>query len=338
MDVAADKLELDEIQGNILAGFKNEFITFLFLKLSGDGRKARAWLADVIADVATTTEVKTFNDLFRLAQSLRRRNTPESVVDEPGPHARAACERSASTTPSSTNCRRSSRRGCGRAPRSSATPATTRQRNGQTASASAAIDALMIVADDDAAHRNTKVDDFLVRASTRGATVVLRVHGMRRERRGSSSISATGTASHSRPSSASRTTERPIWNWRKPVPMTSPETSSRVNSFSGIRASPHPRAPRRAIRRTRNPRGSRTGHSSSSAVCGRTSPASTSSSAKAAVTANMTEELFRAKLVGRYRSGVPLVGMNQSEVDPGTRDPALLERGKINDFTYDKRP
>ena len=38
MDVAAVKLELDEIQGNILAGFKNEYITYLFLELSGDGR------------------------------------------------------------------------------------------------------------------------------------------------------------------------------------------------------------------------------------------------------------------------------------------------------------
>ena len=67
MDVAADKLELDEIQGNILAGFKNEFITFLFLTLPGEGSNARAWLADVIADVATTPEVKNFNDLYRLS-------------------------------------------------------------------------------------------------------------------------------------------------------------------------------------------------------------------------------------------------------------------------------
>ena len=67
MDVAADKLELDEIQGNILAGFKNEYITFLFFTLPGEGSNARAWLADVIADVATTTEVKNFNDLYRLS-------------------------------------------------------------------------------------------------------------------------------------------------------------------------------------------------------------------------------------------------------------------------------
>ena len=54
--------------------------------------------------------------------------------------------------------------------------------------------------------------------------------------------------------------------------------------------------------------------------------------------ADMTEELFRAKLVGRYPSGVPLVGRNQSQGTPASNDPGLLESDKINDFTYDDDP
>jgi Dyp-type peroxidase family len=53
---------------------------------------------------------------------------------------------------------------------------------------------------------------------------------------------------------------------------------------------------------------------------------------------NMSPDLFGAKLVGRYRSGAPLVGAGNAAEDPGTTNSALLQKDKINDFGYSADP
>jgi Dyp-type peroxidase family len=54
-------LNLDEIQGNILAGFNNDHQRFLFLSID-DAGKAKVWLNTMIPKVATSTVVKASKD------------------------------------------------------------------------------------------------------------------------------------------------------------------------------------------------------------------------------------------------------------------------------------
>lgn len=59
-------LKLDEIQGNILAGFNKDHQRFLFLHID-DVARAKQWLKTLVTSgaVATTTQVKAFNDEFK---------------------------------------------------------------------------------------------------------------------------------------------------------------------------------------------------------------------------------------------------------------------------------
>jgi Dyp-type peroxidase family len=66
-------LEVDEIQGNGLAGFNKDYQAFLFLRISpDDGAPAavRAWVAALAPQISSLREVHAFNQLFRI---LRRR-------------------------------------------------------------------------------------------------------------------------------------------------------------------------------------------------------------------------------------------------------------------------
>jgi hypothetical protein len=56
---------LDDIQGNILAGFRNDRQAFVFLRFPG-GQQGRAWLADLQGShgISTTSEVAAFNQRF----------------------------------------------------------------------------------------------------------------------------------------------------------------------------------------------------------------------------------------------------------------------------------
>jgi Dyp-type peroxidase family len=58
------------IHGNVLAGFNKDHQRLLFFRL-GDAGRARAWLATIVDETATSEEVLTFNDLFRRARSRR---------------------------------------------------------------------------------------------------------------------------------------------------------------------------------------------------------------------------------------------------------------------------
>jgi Dyp-type peroxidase family len=64
-------LDCDDIQGNILAGFNKDHQTMIFFRLPEDLAAARYWLAELSPDIASTTEVKAFNDLFKLVNTRR---------------------------------------------------------------------------------------------------------------------------------------------------------------------------------------------------------------------------------------------------------------------------
>jgi Dyp-type peroxidase family len=70
-------VDLDEIQGNILAGFNKDHEALLFLTFR-DGPGARRWLSELLGDVATMREVLAFNRLFKL---IRARRSTEDDTD-----------------------------------------------------------------------------------------------------------------------------------------------------------------------------------------------------------------------------------------------------------------
>ncbi len=76
------ELNHTNIQGNILAGFNKDYQTFLFVRFT-DIPAARAWLAEVTSEVATSAEVMAFNGLFKAVNARRqqrRRRDDRSAI------------------------------------------------------------------------------------------------------------------------------------------------------------------------------------------------------------------------------------------------------------------
>ncbi|MDH6705360.1 Dyp-type peroxidase family [Kitasatospora sp. MAA19] len=70
--------ESDEIQGDILAGFKKDNVSVLFLKFEDAGR-AREWLRQLVPQIATTREVATFNEAFSEARKSSGGDDPKTL-------------------------------------------------------------------------------------------------------------------------------------------------------------------------------------------------------------------------------------------------------------------
>ncbi|HMF83395.1 MAG TPA: Dyp-type peroxidase [Acidimicrobiia bacterium] len=79
-DTADPEIDLAEIQGNVLAGFNKDHQRLLFFRLD-DVDRARAWLATIVDETATSEEVLAFNDVFRRARARRRAElaTPQAT-------------------------------------------------------------------------------------------------------------------------------------------------------------------------------------------------------------------------------------------------------------------
>ena len=69
-------IALENIQGNILGGFLKDHREMLFFQFT-DPEGARAWLAALVPDIATSAEVIAFNQLFK---AIRQKNGMEGVV------------------------------------------------------------------------------------------------------------------------------------------------------------------------------------------------------------------------------------------------------------------
>lgn len=67
-------LAIENIQGNILAGFNKDQQTLLFLKIQNK-QDFRRWLGELIPFIATTSEVLAFNRLFKEIRRRRRAET-----------------------------------------------------------------------------------------------------------------------------------------------------------------------------------------------------------------------------------------------------------------------
>ncbi|WP_328913398.1 MULTISPECIES: Dyp-type peroxidase [unclassified Streptomyces] len=69
--------ESTEIQGDILAGFKKDHVTMLFLQF-GDLMASRSWLEDITPQIATTAQVAAFNKEFSEARKQSAGDDPRS--------------------------------------------------------------------------------------------------------------------------------------------------------------------------------------------------------------------------------------------------------------------
>ncbi|MFD0347371.1 Dyp-type peroxidase [Kitasatospora aburaviensis] len=70
--------ESDEIQGDVIAGFKKDHVTLLFLKFE-DTIRARNWLRDLAPQIATTRQVAAFNEAFSEARRASGGDDPKSL-------------------------------------------------------------------------------------------------------------------------------------------------------------------------------------------------------------------------------------------------------------------
>ncbi|MFC9326681.1 Dyp-type peroxidase [Kitasatospora sp. NPDC057015] len=70
--------ESDEIQGDVLAGFKKDHVTLLFLKFE-EAARARAWLKALTPRIATTRQVAAFNEAFSAARRASGGDDPKSL-------------------------------------------------------------------------------------------------------------------------------------------------------------------------------------------------------------------------------------------------------------------
>lgn len=70
------RLEVDQIQGNILPGFLKDFETLLFLKIDIDHvADCKQWLRELVPLIATADEVLTFSRLFKAIRHRRQRES-----------------------------------------------------------------------------------------------------------------------------------------------------------------------------------------------------------------------------------------------------------------------
>jgi Dyp-type peroxidase family len=74
-----DLLEVNDIQGNILAGFNKDFQTFLFLKIN-DRNIVKDWLSAITTRISTVAEVHSFNNIFRALRARRKGEDPRGMV------------------------------------------------------------------------------------------------------------------------------------------------------------------------------------------------------------------------------------------------------------------
>ncbi|MFD8015946.1 Dyp-type peroxidase [Streptomyces sp. NPDC058955] len=70
--------ESDDIQGDVLAGFKKDQMTLLFLKFE-DPARARAWVKALEPQISTTRQVATFNAAFSKARKASAGDDPKTL-------------------------------------------------------------------------------------------------------------------------------------------------------------------------------------------------------------------------------------------------------------------
>jgi Dyp-type peroxidase family len=325
-------LNLEEIQGNVVAGFNKDYTSYLFYTFPENSAQARAWLADLVKEVATAQEVKQFNDLFRAIRK-RRGDHREGVVE-------AAWMNLAFTHEGLGKFDVVDKNELGLLPDEFREGMRSRRvtigdvgdndpdqwPNGL---GSKTIHALMIVAADSVEDLNREVQYFIRQAASHEVSLVFQQDGTTRPdapghehfgfRDGISQPAIRGLTGSSYPQ-GSRQADPPRdviaggefvlgYPRQQANPAEDPLTPKPEWTQDGSYL---------VFRRLRQDvRGF-----------------SDFLAAEAAKYDGMSVDLLGAKLLGRYRSGAPLVDAKNATVDPGTTRPEVLKKDEINSFGY----
>jgi Dyp-type peroxidase family len=341
-DVQVDMpLELTEIQGNIVAGFNKDHVSYLFFALPSDQAQARRWLAGLANEVATAEEVKQFNDLFRAIR--RRRGDREGVVEaawmnlaftHEGLRRLGVAESDLGWFPSEF------REGMRKRKKDIGDVGDNDPDRWPDGLGKRTIHALMIVAADRIEDLDREVVYFVRHAASRGVSLVFQQDGMTRSdapghehfgfRDGISQPGIRGLTGSSYPSGSDdggpdqdvvAGGEFVVGYPRQGPAVPKPSTPGPADDP----LSPQPEWTHNGsylvFRRLRQD------------VKGFWDFLITEAARR-----EQSVDLIGAKLVGRYRSGAPLVGADNAVEDPGTTDPGILDKAKINAFGYSVDP
>jgi Dyp-type peroxidase family len=336
-------LELDDIQGNILAGFNKDYTSYLLFALPNEQAQARRWLAGLVDQVATTQEVKQFNDLFRAIRSRRGR---EGVVEATWMNlafTHDGLEKLGLPQHELNRFPDEFRQGMRNRAELIGDVGDNDPSQWPNGLGTETIHALMVVAADSDEDRKREVEYFARYAESYGLTLVFRQDGVtRREARDREhfgfrdGISQPGIRGLTAPSDPSKPDEgEPGQALIAPGefvlghPLQGPLAASSV---------PYPPTP---ADDPSNPQQEWTRNGSylvfrrlQQDVKGFWDFVTTQAPKQ-----RQSVDLFAAKLVGRYPSGAPLEGADDATEDPGRTDPdAVLQKSKINTFAYSTDP
>jgi Dyp-type peroxidase family len=334
-DVQVDMpLELDQVQGNIVAGFNKDWTSYLFLALPDEPSRARTWLAGLVGQVATAQEVKQFNDLFRAIR--RRRGQREGAVEAAWMNLAFTHDGLAKLGVGNSQLRRfpqEFREGMRKRSGTIGDVGDNHPDRWPNGLGTRTIHALMILAADSLEDLNRETLYFVRDAASSGVSLVFQQDGMTRPdapghehfgyRDGISQPGVRGLTASSYPAGSDDRDppqdvvaagefvlgyprERPWDGGEDPL---SPEPEwTRNGSYLVFR------------RLRQDVKGFQ------------------DFVAAEAAKRNMSPDLFEAKLLGRYRSGAPLLGAGNAALDPGTTDSGALDKDRINAFGYAADP
>jgi Dyp-type peroxidase family len=329
-------LDLKEIQGNIVDGFNKDFASFLFLTLPDEPTQARLWLAEIVDQVATAEEVKQFNDLFRRVRA--RRGNREGVVEAAWMNLALTYEGLEKLGVEESELRQfpeEFREGMRKRKSIIGDVGDNDPDRWPSDLGRKTIHALMIVAADSVEDLNRETLYFIRQAASHGVSLVFQQDGMTRTdapghehfgfRDGISQPEIRGLAASSWPNGSGKddsqqhlvaggefvvgySRERRSWQDPAGDPLSPQPEWARNGSYTVFR------------RLRQDVKGFRDFVNAEAAK------------------QNMSVDLFEAKLVGRYRSGAPLALADNAAEDPGTAQPDILKKDKINAFGYSTDP
>jgi Dyp-type peroxidase family len=341
-DVQVDMpLELTEIQGNIVAGFNKDHVSYLFFALPNDQAQARRWLAGLADQVATAEEVKQFNDLFRAIR--RRRGDREGVVEatwmnlaftHEGLRKLGVAESELGQFP------REFREGMRKRNKDIGDVGDNDPDRWPNGLGKRTIHALMIVAADSIEDLNREVIYFVRQAASHGVSLVFQQDGMTRSdapghehfgfRDGISQPGIRGLTGSSYPGGSDEGGPHQDVVAGGEFVVGYPRQGPAVPKSSTPDPADDPLSPQPewthngsylVFRRLRQD------------VKGFRDFLTTEAARQ-----EQSVDLIGAKLVGRYRSGAPLVGADNAAEDPGTTNPEILDKTRINAFGYSADP
>ena len=334
-------LELKEIQGNVLAGFNKDYASFLFFALPDEQAQARTWLAGLVDQVATTEEVKQFNDLFRAIRS--RRGDREGVVEAAWMNlafTHEGLEKLGVAQPELNQFPEEFRQGMRQRAATIGDVHDNDPSRWPSGLGTRTIHALMIIAADSIEDRNRDVLHFIRHAARHGVSLVFQQDGMTRRdapgyehfgfRDGISQPGIRGFTGPSYSSSPDGSGPHQDLIAAGEFVLGYPRQGSLASKSPAQDPADDPLSPQPdwthngsylVFRRLRQDvKGFR--------------DFLTTEAAKQ----EQSVDLFGAKLVGRYRSGAPLEGADNAAEDPGTTNPDVLGKAKINAFAYSTDP